>query len=256
MDDQSKVSKLLSDLRSSDGQTVNKTIASIADLTDTNEKDEVFEDLIKLLRDPNPWYRLRAVMALGSLGDKRAVEPLIETIDDHDDELDPEMIEARFDVLALFKDPRAIKPLVENIHRVDFKQVWSLNAFGDEAVDPMIEALKEPKEYTRWQAAYWLGNARNSRAVQPLIALLNDPDPRVRGQVIASLGWIGSSDAIPHLGKLIYNNDAETRKAIAYTLGRIHNPQVLAFLQQLTNDDELDVRTEALKSIEELQKGN
>lgn len=190
------------------------------------------------------------------MGDVSAVEHLIDTIADDDEDVGTELIEARYDALALFKDPRAIKPLVSQIHRVDFKQAWSLNAFGDEAVDPMIEALKEPKDYTRWQAAYWLGNARNSRAVQPLIALLNDRDPRVRGQVIASLGWIGSSDAIPHLGKLIYNNDAETRKAIAYALGRIHNPQVLAFLQQLANDDELDVRTEALKSIEELQKGN
>lgn len=253
MSSEPNTAQFLADLWSDDSSKVNEAIGVLSNLG-LSEKDQAFDELIKMLRDANPWYRLRAVMALGILGDNRAVEHLIETIDDHDDELDPKMIEARFDVLALFKDPRAVKPLVANIHRVDFKQVWSLNAFGDEAVDPMIEALKDPKDYTRWQAAYWLGNKHNTRAVQPLIALLSDPDPRIRGQVIASLGWIGSPEAIPHLGKLVNDPDAETRKSVAYALGKIHNPQVLAFLQQLANDDELDVRTEALKAIEELQK--
>jgi HEAT repeat protein len=254
MSNEPNTAQLLADLWSDDHQTVNEAVKAMGHLTDADQKNQVFAELIKMLHDEKPAHRLRAVMALGILGDKRAVEHLIETIEDHDDEFDPQMIEARFEVLAVFKDPRAVKPLVANIHRVDYKQAWSLNAFGDEAVDPMIEALKDPKDYTRWQAAYWLGNKHNTRAVQPLIALLTDPDPRIRGQVIASLGWIGSPEAIPHLGKLVYDTDAETRKSVAYALGKIHNPQVLAFLQQLANDDELDVRTEALASIEGLQK--
>ncbi len=135
MSSEPNTAQLLKDLWSEDSQKVNEAIGVMSDLG-LSEKDQAFDELIKMLRDEKPWHRLRAVMALGILGDKRAVEHLIETIDDHDDELDPKMIEARFEVLALFKDPRAIKPLVANMHRVDFKQARSLNAFGDDAVDP------------------------------------------------------------------------------------------------------------------------
>lgn len=254
MDNTTRVAKILSDLRSDDGITINKAISSFADLTTPNEKDEAFAELIKLLKDSNPWYRLRAVGALGALGDPRAVEYLIQTLDDDDEDAGTVMIEARFEALSSFKDPRAIKPLIEQIHRVDFKQAWDLYAFGDDAINPMIDALGDSKAYTRWQAAYWLGNQRDTRAVMPLVAILNDSDEHVRGQAIYSLGWIGSKEAIPYIAKLAIEPDSDVRKSVAYALGKINDPAVIPILQQLASDEDAKVKAAAMEGLEAINK--
>ena len=43
------------------------------------------ESLIACLRDENLGIRTNAAMALGNIGDTRAVEPLIESLNDHDE---------------------------------------------------------------------------------------------------------------------------------------------------------------------------
>jgi HEAT repeat protein len=195
--------------------------AEFADLTDAVEREAAFHALIEMLHDPDPWYRVRAVSALGYLGDRSAIEPIIQTMDDDDELAGGNMIEARFDVLSGFKDPRAIQPLIEHLHRVDFKQAWDLYAFGDDAVEPMIGALQHRDAYTRWQAAYWLGNRRNPRAVQALIESVRDEDKRVRGQAIASLGWIGSPEAVEFLKTLLKDADPHIHDAAVSAIERV-----------------------------------
>lgn len=189
---ESNITNLLSDLKSDDGQKIHIAIKSFANLTTESDKDYAFDRLIKLLNDSNPWFRLRAIHALGSLGDSRAIQPLIVTIDDTDEEIGTEMIEARYEVLSRFKDSRAIRPLISQIHRVDFKQAWDLYAFGDEAVTPMIEALQNDSPYTRWMAACWLGNSHNDIAIPALTEATNDSDMRVRNQAVQSLRRLGN----------------------------------------------------------------
>lgn len=182
-----KINKLLLDLQSDDGQKIQTAIKSFGDLSTELDKNYAFDRLIELLGDSNPWFRLRAVHALGSLGDLRAIKALIDSIEDTDEEIGTEMIEARYDVLSSFKDSRAIEPLISQIHRVDFKQAWDLYAFSDKAVYPMIEALKNDNPYTRWMAAYWLGNLHSEIAIPALEEATNDSNERVRNQAIHSL---------------------------------------------------------------------
>ena len=98
--------------------------------------------LIKALGEGN----LAAAEALGEIGDKRAVEPLIKALGDDD-------------------------PLVRD-HAAS-----ALGEIGDKrAVEPLIKVLEDDVSDVRMWAAYALGEIGDKRAVGPLIKALGDED--------------------------------------------------------------------------------
>jgi len=116
------------------------------------DNDEIIEKLIKLLTHKRMGTRLEAVVALGEIGDKRAVEPLLKLVNsgsakDPDDREDPEV--RRLAVEALGKiGGVAVNKLVEILQnkgssmRVD--AIEALAKLGDDrAVVPLIEVLGE-----------------------------------------------------------------------------------------------------------------
>jgi len=209
MDGESRVQKLIAELKAGDTPPI-YVAAKFADLSAPQDRDEAFNALIELLHDENPWFRLRAVFTLGKLADHRAVEPLIEALGEHVDEIGLTWTWELFEVLASFKDPRAIQPMIEQIHLVESKYTWDLFAFGDAAIQPMIDAIKHKNQDTRRKVAAWLGNARHDEAIPALVDATNDANEDVSRQAIMSLGWIGSSRAIRALKKL--SKDPEKRQ--------------------------------------------
>lgn len=243
------VDKILLDLKSDDGHVIQSTIKRLGNISNQFDKDYLFEKLILMLHDPNPYMRLRTVYALESLGDHRAVRPLIETLEDSDEEIDTELIDARFYVLCKFKDKTAIEPLISQLHRIDFKRTWDLLAFGDEAVIPMMQALKSDNPYTRWLIVYWLGTCRNQVTIPALRKAIKDSNDRVRNQSIVSLGWTRSSKAIPILSELAKDSNSEVRKYVAIALGYLKYSEVIPILKQLVNDHEQQVSQKAKESL-------
>jgi len=115
---------------------------------------------------------VNAVFALGELGDKRAVEPLIKALKD------PDWI-VRCDVAI------------------------ALGALGDEcAVEPLIYALKDPSEFVRKDAAVALRKLGDERAVEPLIKALKDFDKEMQWRAAEALGKIGDPKALDALERL------------------------------------------------------
>ncbi|MEK6678529.1 MAG: HEAT repeat domain-containing protein [Nitrospirota bacterium] len=99
--------------------------------------------LIDMLKDKNEDVRVNVAIALGKIGDPRAVEPLIIVLKDEDEDV-------RFSsALALgnIKDPRAVEPLI-------------------------VALNKKEEEVLRRSAAEALGNIKDLSAVEPLIAIL------------------------------------------------------------------------------------
>lgn len=255
MDEVSRVDVWLDELKSGEIPPV-KVAAKFADLSDTVERDRAFQILVELLHDANPWYRVRAVMALGELRDPRAVDPLIEMLNDDDEEVGGDMIWQLFEILSSFKDPKAIRPLIEQLHRVESKDTWYLFAFGDAAIAPMIDALKHSNFYTRHLAASWLGTRHNECTIPALIEATADSNEHVRNQAICSLGWIRSSKAIPALEKLAHESESKIRECVADALGHINDPKILPILEQLSKDEVPRVRTKAIDAISLFNEGN
>jgi HEAT repeat protein len=99
--------------------------------------------LIRALKYPkSPLVRKSAATALGDLGDERAVEPLIEALQDED----------------------------------NFVRKMAATACGKlhdrKAVEPLIEALADEDPFVRERAAQALGKIGDSRAVDPLNHLI------------------------------------------------------------------------------------
>lgn len=139
----------------------------------------VFDLLLKL--DQNP----KAISALGTMGDKRAVEPLIKTLA-YDN---PDIKAAAIDALGNFRDTRAVQPLIKEME----------NDNGE----IMMSALK------------LLGSLGDKRAARPIRKLLASWNVDLRLEAAAALAkmgepkWqemgIGSDD---DFNKLLYCDDS------------------------------------------------
>jgi len=115
------------------------------------------EPLIKVLEGGNS----DAAWALGEIGDTRAVEPLINALED---------------------DERTVR----------HSAAYALGKIRDRrAVEPLIKALEDENSKVRRWAAYALGKIRDRRAVEALIKTLGDEDEGVRKYAKESLEELG-----------------------------------------------------------------
>jgi len=185
------------------------------------------EQLIALLKRKDTFYvRNSSAWALGWLGDKRAVEPLVAALGDAGVVGNAAWL-ARVQVavaLGRLGDKRAIEPLIRELKRLapsedeerlaQFKNkdvdlfgklpglahiqrrqvVTRLDALvkiGSPAVEPIIGLLKDENAHARSFAAEGLGDLGDKRAVQPLVALLKDEDEEVRQSATKALSKLG-----------------------------------------------------------------
>lgn len=152
--------------------------------------------LIQVLKDQNQNISVResAAFALGSVGNKEAVEPLIQALNDSNPNL---RAEAAVD----------------------------LGDIGDKlAVEPLIRALKDENSTVRNYAAQGLRGINDSRAVEPLIQALTDNDSGVRGSAASALGILNDVRATGPLNKLLKeDNDYFVKEFAAYALEEIKN---------------------------------
>ena len=120
----------------------------------------VTEPLIETLRnDPSLMVRKTAAQALGENGDRRALQPLLDALD----ESKPSLRESAIRALGLLGDTRAIQPLIHELQN------------GSE-------------ERLRARAAIALSFIGDPRAVEPIAnALLNDPETNVRERAAIAL---------------------------------------------------------------------
>lgn len=136
-----------------------------------------------------------AVAELGRIGDVRAVEPLIKTLDKVENDL-----LARLHIASALKD------------------------IGDErAVDPLIDLLKEDwgKEIFRIMVAEELAELKSPRAVEPLISCLMNESWEVRAQAAYVLGKIGDPRAVEALISVLTDEDIPSRSNARFALKKI-----------------------------------
>lgn len=173
------------------------------DVDKLSDKRDV-KGLTKAWRYPkSEWVRCQATIALGWIGDARAVEPLI----------------------AALKDEN------ERVCEAAAKALKQLRAAC--AVELLIPALKDERWWMRKMVAEILGSIRDSRAVEPLIAMLTDKQESATAAAMA-LGEIGDARAVKPL--ILALNDHNMRKVAAEALGKISDPRAMEELVAVLGD--------------------
>lgn len=193
--------------------------------TDTKDRtDSEIDRLIIALNDKENWEVTRsAALALGQLGDIKAVEPLIKALREKD---------ARYDVIEVItalgqlRDPHAVEPLITAFNdknspvRVAIVEALERIA-GHSTVDQLITALQNTQDPIRSGAAWTLGRFYDLRVVEPLIAALKDGSRDVRCYATVSLGEVGDERAVLPLIEILKDEYDFARGQAAHALGQI-----------------------------------
>lgn len=128
-------------------------------------------------------------------------------------------------LLGKAHNPWAIQPLVESLADFDKsvreQAVFALSRIGKSAIEPLAEAMKEPKWQTRYRAAEALGKIADEKAVKPLIKGLNDNRDHVRYMAAKGLKGLGNSDAIEPMIILLKDENQYVRMMAVRALGTI-----------------------------------
>ena len=213
-----------------DPQTRNPHTRSIRGALVACGSDAV-EPLIALLRAKDRTVAEVACVALGEIGDQRAVPALIDVLKESDSRL----VAASASALRLLRDPRAALPLVPLVAHSDAmvreRAVDALVMLKDPAVaDPLASLLGSGNDATRISAARALVYLGHSQAVsvQTFSAMLNNPAVSATDQqeAVNVLGSIGMSrpDLRPSVNQILADalaraRDARLKRVLARELG-------------------------------------
>ena len=197
------------------------------------------ESLIAMLKDADDGMRSAAADALGQIGDTLAVEPLIAVLQDSHDQV-------RYSAAcALLKvgDARAVEPLIAALKGVDRKlsvvAAGALGQIGDaRAVEALTAALKRGIYRETPQAAAAALFRIGTPAVGPLSSALKDSDSDVRKSAVQVLASIGAACAVEPLFAALKDSHEGVRRAAAEALGRIGDARAVEPLISMLNAED------------------
>jgi HEAT repeat protein len=149
------------------------------------------EPLIVAFNGKSAGVRANAALALGHIGDERAVESLVAALGVEDDPYFLRQAIAR--ALGMLQDARAIEPLCDAAPMDAYVVVPILEQFGDAGVTALLTRLKSRDVSQRRLASYVLqflkSESNKARCFEPLMAALRDDASSVR---------INAADALHH----------------------------------------------------------
>ncbi len=212
------------------------------------------ELLIDALDTPNHFLTQEAAIGLGTIGDTRAIYPLINVFRLVWD--DTETIttwQKASDALAAFGEP-ALRPLLAALSdENDNVRHWSTETLGKitdpRTVEPLIHALQDKEFYVRAAAAESLGRSGESRVVEPLVSLLRDENAYVRLRVCYALGAIGDVIVFEPLISVLSDLEPNVRSAAVVNLGRVCG----MLISGLDSEPISERRQEAIETLKRVQ---
>jgi len=208
--------------------------------------------ILLLLRDDYGYVRGAAAEALGKLGDRAAIAPLIQML------AGEKTTDKATMGLIIGDKPKFAAELELTQTQAKIRATDALGVLAaPEAVDALIQfGLKDKDPQLRAASAYALGRTRDLRAVEPLIDVVtpyySTETPAASGMTIYS-----GAGQVPDEQRRTIEKEARVRASVAYALGQIADPRAAAILQKALEDQNSLVRdaaSEALARIVEKQE--
>ena len=214
-------------------------------------------NLIKALQKDNyESARVKSAWSLGELVDKRAVDPMIKLMVEgrkKGEKEAPAVITEMITALDKIAGP-AVDPLLSVLKNKDINEVlrgYSARILGliqsPNAVEQLINALKDESVVVRSESAKALGLINDRRAVEPLISVLNNPDEWIttRSNAIVALGVIQDERAVMPLIDALKSEVMAIRDNAVTALGTIKDKRATPLLIQMLENPKEDDATRA-----------
>ena len=214
------------------------------------------EPLIRTLRNKELPLETRksGAYALGKIGDRRAIPPLMEVYNDKSvhfglwrevkqalqtlgvRSVDRGTYLGRIDIDGMERD-NDVEGLIGVLALEDldvrFRTVDALVRIGESAVEPLIRALKDEHWLVRGGATGALSRIGDIGVVEPLIQLLKDGDWTDRQGAASALGKIGDARAVEPLTQALKDENASVREAAKEALQKIKTKKSKKIVEKL-----------------------
>jgi len=189
------------------GASFEDTCRAVRELVEIGPK--AVGPLCRALKDPNKNLRTNAALALGRIGEARALKPLLATLTDSDADVRSAAAEA----LGRLGDARALPAL--------------------------IARLSSESEMDVRGATVGLGALGSAKAVESLTKLLSSTNWEVRWRAAIALGQIGDKAPWSALGPLAKDSNAVVKAGASWALGVIvDRPDFKVFAANLKSPDD------------------
>jgi len=219
---------------------------------------KAIQPLLHALKDPETEVRIAACLALGSFKDPSTFDDITNVLLD-DPKIEVRQAAAR--ALGNTGHPAALPYLLEALHdsywwyEREYAAVDLLHAIekmNGAAIDPLIKALEDREGTVRKFAATLLGKLGDPSAIEPLSMTLYDMHHDVGRAAAESLAKFGAS-AIDVLIEALSHPEMWIRIHSVSALSRIKNPRVASALLEMLNDPEREVKKQVILALGELK---
>jgi HEAT repeat protein len=221
-DEKDEIDSLIAVLKDRDARV--KAVEALGDIGDTN----VVKVLIECLDDRDENVRFMAIVSLGKIGDKRAVEPLCRIL--HSSKDIPIIFRfASYGLQIAVPSSSSVPSIAEDSTARDEDILeaaeWSLGEIGEEAVPFLIEGLGDESANVRYLVLETLRDINDIRIIDPFINLLKDEDEYIRANAIQALGEMGDKKVIKPLKKMLEDESELVRKAAAIAIKELEKKE-------------------------------
>ena len=202
------------------------------------------EILIKALKDSSVMVRRDALTGLGIVGDKKAVDPVIQLLVG-----DSDLTTEAASVLGKLADEAAIEQLIKLLQNPSQSRRWGIAfALGfirdAKAVEPLIAVLESSNSDEDLQACCIsaLGEIKDLRAVKPIIKFLHDKSPQIRYEVATALGYLTDEEAFQNLLEMLTDKNQDVVCNAILALGEQGDERAVTPLINILREGDVDMR--------------
>lgn len=208
------------------------------------------EPLLAALHDPNSWVRSGAVEALAKAGPRVPVEALFPLLGDPDQYVRAKVAKA----LQVLADPKSIDALLPSladpIYEVREAVVSALRFLSPSVEPAVLLPVLEHRSSSARQAALEVLAAFGERApVEPILQALADPSVWVRRAAVAALGEVGERAPIEPLLQALRDPSAVLRATAVIALGKMGSRTPIRPLLVALGDRDEYVRQQTLRAL-------
>ena len=248
-----KVDKLISRLGQGDWQN---TVDALVQMGEPAVKPLIYTLQDRSIKTWN--IHARAVNALAKIGSQRAVEAVVESLEDVG--LNQYVRGSAAIAIAELK-PKEAAQVLSRVSRdknqfVRWKCAQALGMLGDKkGAVALIQALDDDDQYVRAASAKSLGQIKADNAVESLIDALKDESWLVRLNAREALLQIGEA-AVKQLITTLKDKNSRARWQAAWVLGRTKSQQAAEPLIEALADDNWMVSDEAAIALTKINSKN